>query len=104
MPVWGKYERRKAGDNVPTVKLYNVVTADELELPVCCDLIGAKSVADYLGVTENVVRQSLCRNHDIGKYRVVVTGEYTNPMTHFEMCLHRAELARLRYRRRKKEE
>lgn len=86
---------------MPTVKLYNVVTADKFELPVCCDLIGARAVADYLGVTENVVRQSLCRQNDIGEYRVVVTGEYSNTMTEYEWKVRRANLARKQYRRRK---
>lgn len=44
-----------------TSKLYSIVTNDEYELPVATDIEGAKAVGVMLGLSENSVRQHLCR-------------------------------------------
>lgn len=57
-----------------TIKTYMIVTNDEYELPVKRDLVGAKAVADYLGLSVNRVRKNLCTgvwNHK-QKYKAVV--------------------------------
>lgn len=59
---------------MPTVKIYDVVTNDRYELPVKYHLVGAKSVAKYLGVTENIVRQCLHRGRFKGEYKAVEVG------------------------------
>ena len=45
---------------MPTVNLYNIVTNDEYEIPVACDLVGARAVGEYLGMNEAYVRRCLC--------------------------------------------
>lgn len=62
---------------MPVIKLYDVVTNDKWEYPVKYNLVGAKSVAAYLGITENVVRQSLCRGRFSGKYKAIEVGVRT---------------------------
>ena len=44
------------------MKAYMIVTNDELELPVKMDIFGAKSAANYLGITEQKFRKCLHRN------------------------------------------
>ena len=46
---------------MPTVNLYNIVTNDEYEIPVACDLVGARAVGEYLGINEAYVRRCLDR-------------------------------------------
>mgnify|MGYP003298748547 CR=1 FL=1 len=51
------------------IKTYMVVTNDEYEHIVKADLKGARSVGEFLGITENSVRQHICRNRWGKKYK-----------------------------------
>jgi DNA-binding transcriptional regulator PaaX len=59
---------------MPIIKLYDIVTNDKWEYPVKYNLVGAKQVAKYLGITENMVRQCLCRGRFNGKYKAIEVG------------------------------
>jgi hypothetical protein len=48
---------------MPKVNIYNIVTNDDLELPVACDLIGARAVGDFLGMTAQAVNRCVCYGH-----------------------------------------
>ena len=57
-----------------TIKAYMIVTNDLYELPIKDGLIGAASVAEFLGLSVNRVRKNLCTgtwNHK-QKYKAVV--------------------------------
>ena len=56
------------------MKAYMIVTNDELALPVKMDIFGAKSAANYLGITEQKFRKCLHRNSWCrkGRYKAVV--------------------------------
>ena len=45
---------------MPKINIYNIVTNDELELPVACDLIGARAAGEYLGLKEEYVWKCTC--------------------------------------------
>jgi hypothetical protein len=45
---------------MPIVKLYNIVTNDEYEIPILCDIVGARAVGEALGMKEGYVRRCLC--------------------------------------------
>jgi len=54
-------------------KVYMIVTNDEYETPVKCDIIGAKDVADYMGISLSYLRQMLCGAKPWAKkYKVIV--------------------------------
>ena len=60
---------------MPIVKLYNIVTNDEYELPIMCDLVGTRSVAKHLGMRENYVSRCICTgkwSHIRSKKAVIV--------------------------------
>lgn len=59
-------------------KTYMIVTNDIYELPVALDLSGAAAVAEFLGVTVNYVRKSLCNgwSHTV-KYKAIVDDTVT---------------------------
>ena len=59
---------------MPIIKLYDIVTNDKWEYPVKYNLVGAKQVAKYLGITENMVRQCLCRGRFKGEYKAIEVG------------------------------
>lgn len=51
---------------MPVTNVYNIVTNDELETPLKCDLVGAKEVAEYLGM------------HWVSVNRCVRTGKWSH--------------------------
>lgn len=61
---------------MPTVKLYNIVTNDKYEIPLMCDLIGARAVGEYLGMQEGYVRKCLCTGKwsHLRKKKAIVVG------------------------------
>lgn len=59
-------------------KLYMIVTNDEYELPVKCDVVGAKAVADYMGISITYLRRMMCGSAPWSKkmeYKAVPIGE-----------------------------
>lgn len=59
-------------------KLYMIVTNDEYELPVKCDVVGAKAVADYMRISISYLRRMMCGSAPWSKkmsYKAVPTGE-----------------------------
>lgn len=87
---------------MPITKIYDIVTNDRYEYPVKYHLVGAKSVAKYLGVTENIVRQCLHRGRFRGEYKAVEVGVRIIS----DKQKKRKERAKnaLQYRRRKSEQ
>ena len=61
---------------MPTVNLYNIVTNDEYEIPLLCDIVGAKAVAEKLGMTENSIWRCCNTGHwsHLRKKKAVVVG------------------------------
>lgn len=53
--------------------LYTIVTNDEYEFPVKCDM-RVKEVAEFLGTSQNNVRHMVCRPLKKSKYKVIVSG------------------------------
>lgn len=56
------------------MNLYNIVTNDEYELPIACDIEGAKAVGEFLGVSDAYVNKhvSLDKWPEKMKYKAVV--------------------------------
>lgn len=50
---------------MPTIKLYSIVSNDDFEFPVMCDIAGRQAVADYMGISVT----TLCRNVKSGKWK-----------------------------------
>ena len=61
---------------MPIINLYNIVTNDEYELPIACDLVGAKAVGEYLGMKEGYVWKCCCTGKwsHLRKKKAVVVG------------------------------
>lgn len=61
---------------MPIVKLYNIVTNDQYEIPIKCDIIGARAVGEYLGMKENYVSRCICtgRWSHLRKEKAVIVG------------------------------
>lgn len=55
------------------INLYTIVTNDEYEFPVQCDL-KVKEAADFLGITTNNVYQRVFKPVKKSKYKIVITG------------------------------
>ena len=52
-----------------------VVTNDDYELPLAIDLVGAKEVSAFTGLTIGTIRSYLSRDKFGGKYKVVIMEE-----------------------------
>lgn len=92
------------------MNLYTIVTADEYELPIACD-IRVKQAAEYLGVTTGNIRQLVFHGRKHNGYKVVVSGkvkfnkkEYQKryDMTH-DRSDYKREYGKEYYRRKKRE-
>lgn len=55
------------------MNLYTIVTNDEYELPVKCDL-QVREVAEFLGTNTNNVRHMVFKPRKKSPYKVIVTG------------------------------
>lgn len=95
------------------IKTYMVVTNDEYEHIVKTDLKGARSVGEFLGITENSVRQHICRNRWGKKYKykaVIDTSVINDPSANrkayakrYRMVHDSREYYRQHYQRKKQE-
>lgn len=64
---------------MPKTKIYNVVTNDELEMPLAIGLIGAKAVSDFTGLTVSKIRKNLFYDSwGRSKYKAVEVGLVEN--------------------------
>lgn len=59
---------------MPKINLYSIVTNDEYELPVKCDL-RAGQAAEFLGTTPGNLRHMVCRPLKKSRYKVIVSGK-----------------------------
>lgn len=60
---------------MPVIKIYDIVTNDLLELPVAFNLIGAKAVGEFIGISEQAVRTKLFKgNWGKCKYKAIEAG------------------------------
>lgn len=86
------------------MNLYTIVTNDEYELPIKCDL-RVREAATFLGTTTDKVRSIVIRPLKKSKYKVVVTGKVkfnqAEYMKRYDMTHDRSEYFR-EYHRRKK--
>lgn len=92
-------------------KVYMIVTNDEYETPVKCDIIGAKVVADYMGISPTYLRRMICGSVPWSKkqkYKAIVIGEadllkknkpFYNKI--YSMTHDRSEYYRARYKAKK---
>ena len=86
---------------MPMTKIYDIVTNDAYEFPVKYNLVGARQVAEYIGVTENTVRKYICRGWH-GKYKAIEVGVRQKPeLTHRQQLLKWSDENRVKYERRK---
>lgn len=83
------------------MNLYTIVTNDEYEFPVKCDL-RVREAARFLGVGANDVRRMVCRPPKRSPYRVVIIGKVVVDRREYEkryrMAHDRSEYFRERYR------
>ena len=59
---------------MPKVNLYNIVTNDEYEFPIACDVRGREAVADFLGIRLTQLYRNLKSDKWRGKYKAVYVG------------------------------
>ena len=61
---------------MPVIKIYNIVTNDKYEMPIKCDLVGTREVAEYLGMRENYISRCICTGKwsHLRKKKAVVVG------------------------------
>ena len=59
---------------MPVTKVYDIVTNDKYELPVKYNLIGAREVGSYMGISENYVRKCLYLGSWGGMYKAIEVG------------------------------
>lgn len=61
---------------MPIVNLYNIVTNDEYEIPIACDLVGARAAGEWLGLKEEYVWKCTCtgRWSHLRKEKAVIVG------------------------------
>lgn len=86
-------------------KVYMIVTNDEYETVVKSDVIGAKAVAEYMGISESYVRKMLCGYKPfVGKYKAVLIGDanLTEKNMNFYKSVDRTEYFKEYYQRNKK--
>lgn len=88
------------------MNLYTIVTADQYELPVKCDL-KVHEAASFLNTTPVNVRQLVYKGRKRHGYKVIVTGkvafdnkEYSK---HYDMTHDRSEYFKEYYRRKVKD-
>lgn len=86
------------------MNLYTIVTNDEYEFPVKCDL-RVKEAAEFLGITTNYVRRMVCKPLKKHKYKVIVSGKVETDKAaykkRYDMTHDRSEYFR-EYHKRKK--
>lgn len=64
---------------MPKTKIYDVITNDELELPLALGIVGAKAVSEFTGLTVNRIRKNLLKNSwGRSEFRVVISGLVEN--------------------------
>ena len=61
---------------MPTTHLYMIVTNDEYEFPLKCDIVGAKAASEYLGIKVNYLNKCICLNKwsHMSKKKAVIIG------------------------------
>lgn len=69
---------------MPTVKIYDIVTNDKYEFPLKYHLVGAKSVAKYMGMTEEKVRKCLHYGKWNGEYKAIEAGIVVKSDRHYK--------------------
>lgn len=88
------------------INIYTIVTNDEYEFPVKCDM-RVKEVAEFLHTTTDNVRQMVRKPNKKAKYKVVVVGrEWFDRQLYnkrYGITHDRSEYYRERYRRLKHE-
>ena len=62
---------------MPKVNLYNIVTNDEFEFPIACDVKGKQAVADFLGIKLTQFYRNIKSDKWKGKYKAVHVGYLT---------------------------
>lgn len=89
------------------INIYMIVTNDEYEFPVQCDL-SSREVAEFLHTTIDNVRYMVRNPSKKAKYKVVVMGRKSfdkrSYQKKYRMTHDRSEYFRERYRRLKHEE
>ena len=61
---------------MPITKLYSIITNDEYEFPVVCDISGRQAAADYLGVPLTTFSRHLKDGKWKGNFKAVEVGEF----------------------------
>lgn len=87
------------------MNLYTIVTNDQYELPIQCD-IRVKEVAEFLGTTTNNVRNMVVKPRKKSKYKVIISGKYEYDkkayLKRYAMTHDRSEYHKNYYQIRKK--
>ena len=56
------------------MNLYTIVTNDQYEFPIKCDLL-VREAAEFLNISKNAVRQRTLRQAQKSKYKIIITGK-----------------------------
>lgn len=59
---------------MPVTKLYSIVTNDEYEFPVVCDIVGQQATADYLGIWLSTFNRHLKNEKWKGDLKAIEVG------------------------------
>ena len=59
---------------MPKRKVFMIVTNDEYEMPVFCDIVGKQAVADFIGISITQFSRCLKADRWIGDYKVIDLG------------------------------
>jgi len=63
---------------MPITKLYSIVTNDEYEFPVVCDISGRQATADYLGIPLTTFARHIKDGKWKGNFKAVEVGEVSD--------------------------
>lgn len=59
---------------MPKRKVFMIVTNDEYEIPVICDVVGKQAVADYLGIALTTLYKCIKADRWKGEYKAIDLG------------------------------
>ncbi len=89
---------------MPRVNIYNIVTNDELELPVACDLVGTEAAAEWLGVKKQTISACICKDHwsKHQKYKAIIIESFNKKLPEDERKARRREYSFRHYHEKRR--
>lgn len=69
---------------MPITKLYSIVTNDEYEFPVVCDIAGKQAAADYLGISITTFFRNIKSGKWKGNHKAIEVGQLSDLGNEFQ--------------------